>query len=93
MGTKIIISMKTEDPLNPEEIILGGAELSSDTAGFGLVQVPDILRMIAEGLESAMTTGPDAGTWLQEGPSDGCVDLRALLGKSDQCRVPLVGEG
>lgn len=73
MGLKIIVCMETEEPdpvtLTRDKIILGGAELDSHDAlpaSFMLRQVPDVLRTIADGLESSMTTGPDEATWLQD---------------------------
>jgi hypothetical protein len=74
MAVKIQINMETEelDPitLHPDKIILGWAELddSGTHTAFMLRQVPDVLRQIAEALESGMTTGPDEATWLTGDP-------------------------
>lgn len=74
MGIKIQVNMETEevDPitLRSDKIILGCAELddSSTQTPFMLRQVPDVLRHIADALESGMTTGPDEVTWLADDP-------------------------
>lgn len=77
-GVKIKILMETEDvdpvTLTPDRVVIGWAELDPGAAMnkssvFMLRQLPDIMRDMAEQLESGMTTGPDEAHWLG-GPDD-----------------------
>lgn len=72
MGIKVRVVLESDD-FEPDRyrgrcVQVGTGELDSWGSGLNHARIipglPELLRQIAEQLESAMTTGPDETTWL-----------------------------